>query len=50
MKQGNALLPLTLNFPLPYSIRRVQVNQDDLKLNGIPQNAWEEGAEEDIWA
>jgi hypothetical protein len=30
-----ALLPLLLNFTLDYAIRRVQVNQDGLKLNGI---------------
>jgi len=32
LKQGDALLPLLFNFAL-YYIRRVQVNQDGLKLN-----------------
>jgi len=36
-KQGDALSPLFFNFVLEYSIRRVQVNQDGLKLNGSQQ-------------
>jgi len=37
LKQGDALSPMLFNFTLEYAIRRVQVNQDDLKLNGIHQ-------------
>jgi hypothetical protein len=33
----DALSPLLSNFALQYAIRRVQVNQDDLKLNGTHQ-------------
>ena len=37
LKQGDALSPLLFNSDLDYAIRRVQVNQDGLKLNGTHQ-------------
>jgi len=37
LKQGDALSPLLFNFALEHATRRVQVNQDGLKLNGTHQ-------------
>ena len=37
LKQGDALSPLLFNFAVEHAIKRVQVNQDGLKLNGTHQ-------------
>jgi uncharacterized membrane protein YkgB len=37
LKQADALSPLVFNFVLEYAIKRVQVNQGGLKLNGTHQ-------------
>ena len=37
LKQGYAISPLLFTFASEYTIRRIQVNQDGLKLNGTHQ-------------
>jgi hypothetical protein len=37
LKQGDIRSPLVFNLALDYASKRVQVNQDDLKLNGTQQ-------------
>jgi len=37
LKQRDTLLPLVSNSAVEYAIKRVQVNQDGLKLNGTHQ-------------
>jgi hypothetical protein len=38
LKRGHALSPLLFNFALEYCIRRVQVNQNGLKINSTHQH------------
>jgi hypothetical protein len=37
LKQGEGLLPLLFSVALEYAIRRVQINQDVVKINRILQ-------------
>ena len=37
VRQGDALSPLLFNFAKEFAIRRIQINQDGLKLNGTHQ-------------
>jgi hypothetical protein len=37
LRQGDAVLPFLFKFAVEYAIRRVQVHQDGLKLNGTHQ-------------
>ena len=37
LKQGDVLIPLLFNFALGYAIKRAELNQESVKLNGKHQ-------------